>query len=470
MNQDCLTAWIQHKPSPDYWRALLLTIGLIVLYRTGSLIPCPFVNEAALHQRYAIVGNARFSIFSLGLMPYMSAYVLVEVASLFVPPLKRWRRQGHSGRQKIRRMALWLTFPLAVYQATSLLSAWNQMAGPEAPLVRISHPELAYAVMAATLVTAVFMLVRISDLISGWGIGHGIAVLVLTDLCARFFSSLMRNLRMFGEMPLALLITLASLLLLIIPAVILLRQRVPVIFGHARDNFGRQNFELNLCPSGTTPLIWAASLTMLPAMLGQFMDWDPAHRVAWQPGSAGYTLCMLALVIGFSYLWAISFLHSRRRLARMAKQGWTQSRTGPSLPRRAVICNIPWTAYLCLLAILPTVLVTWFNVPFYIGGSASPIFVAIILDLLNGYHFASGSAGRKMKIAELQDVYEAMHMKNHLAANDIAAHLQGFHFRLLLYFFGPYIEMGLWVPEAHKDHAARLLKEFFGSPEFSEGI
>jgi hypothetical protein len=123
-----------------------------------------------------------------------------------------------------------------------------------------------------------------------------------------------------------------------------------------------------------------------------------------------------------------------------------EGRLRQAMLRKVMICNIPWTFWLIGVAVLPTVLITAWNVPFYIGGTQVFLIAAIGFDLIDRYRFHRDTEGcRVVKLAEFQDVYEAAMIRQHLKRDGIYCHMHGYTHRHLLYFFGPYIEMGLWV-------------------------
>jgi hypothetical protein len=133
------------------------------------------------------------------------------------------------------------------------------------------------------------------------------------------------------------------------------------------------------------------------------------------------------------------------------------------LLRHVLIFNLPWTLWLGLMAALPTVLITAWNVPFYIGGTQVFLIVAVGLDLIDRYRFhRQGGNERMVNVAELHDVYDAAMLRQHLRRDGIDCHMQGYHHRHLLYFFGPYVEIGLWVREKDAAAVCETLRTCYG--------
>ena len=186
------------------------------------------------------------------------------------------------------------------------------------------------------------------------------------------------------------------------------------------------------------------------------------------PTSFFYIASQVIFIFAISYLFAWLFFHPARRLKRMRERGWTflksEQDTTRYLSRKLLIYNLPWTVLLCGLAVIPTILIGFFNVPFYIGGSNFFAAIVIACDIFDRYKAQRQSrAGKFVKIAELHDVYDASMIKNHLKTKGIISHLQGYYHRHLLYFFGPYIDISLMVGETDIKAATELLRKYYKS-------
>jgi hypothetical protein len=170
-------------------------------------------------------------------------------------------------------------------------------------------------------------------------------------------------------------------------------------------------------------------------------------------------------VFTFSYHFGWAFLHPNKRVAKMRARGWHIAGVGRAagafLLKRQCIYNLPWTIFLCVLVVVPNLLITGGNVPFYPGGSTIPIVVAIFLDLINGFNFYQNGIHRPITIAEFHDIYDAGMVQNHLDALGIKSYLRGYHHRLLRYFFGPYLEVSLVIDDQDKERAKSLIQDFY---------
>ena len=457
------------KINPAFLRSVCITIFLILVYRLGFKIQIPFLNEDLLNEFLKIQGifdsqaTGRYSIFSLGLMPYFSAFVLVEIFSLFLPFLNKFRSGDYEGRRKLKQIALILTLVLSMLQGFALTKAFVSVRiGNETSILCITN-NFEYFIVMMTLTASVFFLILICELISKYGIGHGISLIVITDICGDFFHSLGRNASVLKELgPLVYAIILFVIGLLAWLTILLLTTKVSMGTLCDADNKPRRFFQFNFCPSGYIPITYATSIVMIPITILFYTESWRNIADAMNPGSFYYETSMLVCALFFSYLFAWLFLHPRRRIEKMMSRGW-QFQTEESLSekfllKKLLIYNLPWTGFLCLLAITPHLLISGMNIPFYIGGTTIPIIVAISLDILDRYKFSNLEHANISKIAELHDVYDAAMIKNHLTHEGISCYMQGYYHRHLLYFFGPHIEMSLVVPDEDQEAARKIIR------------
>ena len=382
--------------TPSITRSLILTLLLVVIYRAGTNILLPFQSSVEPNSDGAITFGhyERLSIFILGLMPYLSAYAIVEICSLFIPFLKQFRQSGIEGRQKLKTAALVLTFGLSLYHSSQIIKTLTSSVHTGLPFAIQLSGSLDYAALMATMVAGVFLLIIISELITRCGIGHGISILFFTDICFRLTTSLEMRRNLLIEEPLAFLIASVVILPLVALPFVLLTTKIPVTIRRG-DGLKSNAFQFNLCPSSQAPIHLAASVVMLPATLNAMWGIPVMLNGFSDPSSTTYRALTIVCIIAFSYLFASLFIYPKRRISKLEKMGWhfgTNNVHGPRwLKSKIWIYNLPWTAYLCLISIVPTILITQFDVPFYIGGASVLPAVAISLDLLARYRFSVGS-------------------------------------------------------------------------------
>ncbi len=461
--------------SPQFLRAIVVTVLLVAIYRLGLQIQLPFINAALLQQDdliNVIIGSQfstsiLFSIFSLGLMPYVSAYLLVEIFSLFVPPLKKLRGGDFSGRMKLKRLALFITLVLGALQGAGLVKGISDMTLVSGMKVLNADHLFEYVLIVCIFVGGVYLLIVLAELISRFGIGNGISIIIFSGICAEYFQNL--NLSISNRYEVGLLtypLVIFILGVLGLSAVVLFRTKISIPVTRVDAGKSIAIFQFNLCPSGNAAISYANSLIMLPVTILSFFE--SGHRFFdwFHPNTWIYNIFLVLFIFGFSYLFAWLFLHPQRRIARMMDRGWQfadpDTVTEKYLLRKVFVYTLPWTFFLCALAIIPSTLIASANVPFYIGGASLYIAIAIVMDVLDRYRLhRKTQSGELVKIAEFHDVYDAGMIKKHIEAEGIRPHLQGYYHRQLYYFFGPYIDISLMVAKKDVEFCEDLLLKYY---------
>ncbi|MGD0280152.1 MAG: DUF2007 domain-containing protein [Smithella sp.] len=436
----------------------------------GILVPIPFLDPEGIKAQFGasnpyIEMHGDLSIFMLGIMPYVSAYVLVEIFSLFIPFLKRLRSGDFKGRLKLKRISLVLALALAIYQANTLVSGLKSMKFFNGNFV-LNVSIFEHMILVCVLVGGFYLLVVLCELISRFGIGHGISLIILSGICGKFISRFPVYLKHFGYYDLSsLIISLIVICGLVAFTYVLLKTKISIPCYHEKDNTTVDYFQLNLSPSSCVALTFAVSIIMLPLTLSSFFGTKSLANIL-HPFSLVYTLIEIIFIFMFSYLLCWAFLHPRKRVSRMRARGWQivkMDTTAESfMLKRQFIYNLPWTVLLCLMVVVPSILISTANIPFYIGGRSIPIIVAITLDLIGVFNFYQNDLHRPIKIAEFHDIYDANMIQNHMEALGIKSYLRGYHHRLLYYFFGPYLDMSLIVDDQDKERAQELIQDYYG--------
>ena len=446
--------------NPAFIRSTCVTLLLILVFRIGLYMQVPFLNQDALNEFFGPQNHfgsktlERISIFCLGLMPYVSAYILVEIFSLFLPGLKKLRNGRYSDRVKLKRIGLFVTLILAIFQSIGIVDGLLEIRNPGGESILDIESNYEYALIVVSLVAGVYILIFICELISKYGIGHGISMIMMAGICINvYFGFANSSFWKYEFGPLVYAAVVAAIGLLVWLTVLLLTTKTSVETSHDADNKSYRFFQYNFCPSGFVPITYAASLVMIPVTISYYADSWQGVAEALNYGSLYYEISMVVCTLFLSCLFAWLFFHPGRRLEKMHSSGW-RFQTGEDaeekfLLKKMLIYSLPWTGFLCLLAIIPHLLISGLNIPFYIGGTTVPIIVAISLDVLDRYKFSNLHPGHFSKIAEFHDVYEATMIKNHLTAEGILCYMQGYYHRHLLFFFGPHIEISLMV--AHED-------------------
>jgi len=459
----------QNRFAGQMVRSVIITVLLITIYRLGTQVPLPFIDNQALMDFFKSQRLVHISVFELGITPYLSAYVLVEIFSLFVPFLKKLRAGDYEGRRRLKRFAIGITLPLGILYGDGIVKTFSNITLPTGTKILTLESSHEYILLVTILVAGVFFLVFISELISKYGIGNGISILLFSGICAALGNSIKRNYVRFSDFgPGVYLVSLIIVVVIVFFIIKLLQTKISVAVNHKLLKKPVNLFQFNTCPSGTIAIFYATSIVMLPATLFNFVGGGDTFLKIFSPISFAYNLSLVLILGIISYLFAWLFFHPARRLKKMREREWIFSKSDQDtkgyLSRKLLIYNLPWTALLCGLAVLPHILIVSFNVPFYIGGSSLYIAVAIGLDILDRYNIQRQlGTGRLVKIAELHDVYDATMIKKHLESKGIISHLQGYYHRHLLYFFGPFIDISLMVGENDTKAASELLRKYYKS-------
>lgn len=451
----------------DVWRRIGFTLFALFLYRLLYSIPLPSIDYEALKQFSSQYGEllglldrrlSRLSLLTLGLMPYVSAYLLVEILSLFVPPLRRLRTGDFAGRSRLKTYALFLTVILGGIQAygivegLSTLKSWQGL-----PLLHLDSPS-DYILPVATLVAGVFILIFLAEMITRHGVAHGISTLIATGTIYELAGQVVRGYRTNVELGTFspggyLLWVSVPLLIVILLSLLFLKSRRSVLFEHPLVSHPVPYFQLNMVPSGLQGIEWGFMIASLLSLVVSSMG---GVQFTWT-----YLLAQVALGVFLSFPLAALFLHWKGRAAQLTNMGWTPSEeAGDRVHRQLLAYNVPWVLFVGGMFLLPEVLIRQLDVPYYFDALSLLVATAVILDAWD--RIKKSPSGKMLKVAEIHDVYDATMIKNHLEAEGIRTQLQGFHHRSLLYFFGPYIEISVLVPEGAREKAEEVIERFHG--------
>ena len=443
------------------------------------IIPMPFVDLGEFYSYSETIGGLFFgsdilnhiSITALGIMPFVSAYILVEILSLILPFLKKHRTGEYRGRKVLKTYAIGLTLILSVVQGYFIIHGLRGMLSPSGePILNLSS-NLQFLALLATLVTSVFVLLFLAEIVTKYGIGNGISLLILSGTCFSLFDNFLNFFDKTSELQqnffyVVVFAVLVTFLFAFIP-IVLIKTTYTIPLKHSSDDSSSHFFKLSSCLSGKEIIGYATSLLMLPATLFSFVWGFDSFANSLYPGSFFYYFFSCILVILLSYVLGWLFLSPTKRFKTLKYWGWNsvgnQSFSIDFIKRKFLIMNLPWTIFLCAVIILPTITITGFDIPFYLGGASLIIIAVISLDFVSRFRLWNENVYDKtFKIAEFQDVHHATMIKNHLISENIKFYLQGYYHRHLLYFFGPYIPINLMVPLYEVDRVKEIISRYYG--------
>ncbi len=400
---------------PELKRKLLITFALLFVYRVGVHVPTPGIDGAALASFFdnaqgtlfamfnMFSGGAldRLSVFALGIMPYISASIILQLMTVVVPHLEQLSKEGAQGRKKITQYTRYGTVVLSLIQGFGISVGLESMASPSgAPIVM--YPGWEFRLMTViTLTAGTAFIMWLGEQITERGIGNGISLIIFAGIVARMPIAIANTLRLVttGEMGIFSLIILVVLMVAVVAAIIFFetaQRRIPVQYAKrvvGRKMYGGQtsHLPLKINTAGVIPPIFASSIIMFPATIANFIDLPIMKTVAaaMDPGSIFYNLIFVGFIIFFCFFYTAVTFNPDDVAENMKKNGGyipgirPGKRTAEYIDRVLTRITTGGAIYVSLVCVLPTMLMTKFNVPFYFGGTALLIVVGVSIDTVS---------------------------------------------------------------------------------------
>ncbi len=399
----------------DLRNRILLTLGFLLIYRFGSYVVIPGVNPQALGEfNTAGEGNVlglldmfaggsffRGSVFALGIMPYISASIAIQLLGLAVPYFQKLQKEGESGRKKITQITRYLTVVVTAFQAIGYITFMRTMAGPDAIVI---NPVLFSISTVVVLTAGTVFCMWLGEKITDRGIGNGISILIMVGIIASLPFASIAEWGQRIEEPAGILYLIIELIILaaIVLAVVLLVQgvrRVPVqyakrIIGNRQYGGVRQFIPLRVNAAGVMPIIFAQAIMFLPSFFAQFFPDSPFFQSmnsgAFYDGF-WYNFIFFIMVVVFTYFYTAITVNPQQMAEDMKRNGGfipgvkPGKKTSDFLDTVLSRITLPGSIFLALVAILP-VFARMFGVNsqfanFY-GGTSLLIIVGVVLDTL----------------------------------------------------------------------------------------
>ncbi len=397
-------------------RAFFL-LGALIVFRITTHIPVPGINPIALaqlfnEQRGTILdmfnmfsGGAleRFSIVALGIMPYISASIIVQLLTVVHPKLEQLKKEGESGRRKLTQYTRYGTVGLALFQALGVAIALEGQQAASQALVL--NPGIGFRVTAVTtLVTGTLFLMWLGEQITERGIGNGISMIIFAGIVAGLPSAVGGSLELarIGELHYITLVLLFCLVLAVTAVVVYVeRGQRRITVNYAKRQVGRRTYggqtshlPLKLNMSGVIPPIFASSLILFPSTLGswfgstQGMGWLADVANAISPGQPLYVILYTGGIIFFCFFYTALVFNPKETAENLKKSGALVPGIRPGDQTARYIdgvmtrLTLAGAAYVTLVCLLPEFLILKFNVPFYFGGTSLLIIVVVVMDFM----------------------------------------------------------------------------------------
>jgi len=394
---------------PDLRRKLLFTLGMFVVYRLGGHITLPGIDASALLEQFQHLkgtllglydifsgGNlSRATIFALGIMPYISTSIILQLLGAVLPYYQRLQKEGEEGRRKITQHTRYGTVILAAIQGFGI-SIFLENIGPGV----VVNPGMGFRLLSVlTMTSGTIFIMWLGEQITEKGIGNGISLIIMVGIIARYPSYAISAWRLFasGVHGVFFYIVLVVFAVLITAAVVFITQgqrRIPVQYARrvvGRKIYGGQStfIPLNVNAAGVIPIIFAQSVIMLPTTVAQFFPKTGIMEninAMLQPGYWLYNIIYGILIVVFAYFYTAIVINPNDLAENMKKYGGfipgkrPGAKTSEYIDRIITRITLPGALFFAFVAILPMYLIVHFRVPFYFGGTSLLIVVGVLLD------------------------------------------------------------------------------------------
>ncbi|GAB6267488.1 MAG: preprotein translocase subunit SecY [Smithella sp.] len=397
---------------PELQRRVLFTILLLAVYRIGVYIPTPGIDNVALlayfeHAKGSLFGLmdmfaggafSNFSIFALGIMPYISASIILQLLTIAVPHLEKLSKEGESGRRKITQYTRYGTVLLSMIQGFGIAYGLQQMAGPSGAPIVLQSGWSFIMMTVITLTSGTAFIMWLGETITEKGIGNGISLIIFAGIVCRIPAAIGNTYRLAtaGELGVLVILLIAALMVAVVGAIVFVeagQRRIPVQYAKrivGRKMYGGQttHLPLKVNTAGVIPPIFASSVIMFPATIANFAPHGLIKDIAGylMPGRLGYEVLYVIFIFFFCFFYTAVTFKPDDVAENMKKFGGYVPGIRPGKKTAEYIENVlekltfSGAIYVSIVCVLPSVLITQLNVPFYFGGTALLIVVGVAMD------------------------------------------------------------------------------------------
>ncbi len=397
----------------DLTRRLVFLLLALVVYRIGAHIPVPGIDPLQLQQLFngqqggllnlfnMFSGGAlsRFTVFALGIMPYISASIIMQLLTYVVPTFEALKKEGEAGRRKITQYTRYGTLGLALFQSMGIAVALESSAG------LVMDPGMGFRITTMVSLTAGTMfLMWLGEQITERGLGNGISILIFAGIAAGLPSAIggLLELVRTGAMSIIIALFIVALVVLVTYFVVFVeRGQRKILVNYARRQVGNKvyggqssHLPLKLNMAGVIPPIFASSIILLPATVvnwfstGDSMLWLKEISNALAPGQPVYILLYVAAIVFFAFFYTALVFNSRETADNLKKSGAfvpgirPGDQTARYIDKILARLTLAGAIYIALVCLLPEFLILKYNVPFYFGGTSLLIIVVVTMDFM----------------------------------------------------------------------------------------
>jgi len=401
---------------PELKKKILWTFLILAVYRVGIHVPVPGVDTLALADFFQSAKNTLFglfdmfsggglnklSIFTLGIMPYISASIVMQLLTVVSPELSRLQKEeGAQGRKKITQYTRYGTVLITLIQGLGIAVGLESMTSPTgAPLVL--HPGLGFKFMTVmTLTAGTVFLMWLGEQITEKGIGNGISLIIFAGIVAGLPRALINTFQLVGQGEMSLLVLLMLIVAMggVLVAIVFMergQRRIPIQYAKrmvGRKMYGGQttHLPLRINTAGVIPPIFASSILLFPATIANFYQAEWVQMVSswFSPSSIVYNVLFIAMIVFFCYFYTAIIFDPKQIAENIRKQGGfvpgirPGQKTKEYLDRVLARLTLWGSMYISAVCVLPMILIAQFNVPFYFGGTSILIVVGVAMDFMS---------------------------------------------------------------------------------------
>ncbi|MBI5186062.1 MAG: preprotein translocase subunit SecY [Nitrospinae bacterium] len=399
---------------PELKRRIFFTLGLLAIYRIGAHIPTPGIDSVALAEIFnqtkgTILGFfdmfsggslSRLTIFALGIMPYISASIILQLLTIVSPHLEKLKKEGEQGQKKITQYTRYGTIVISIIQSSGIAIGLEAMRSPSGALI-VAGPGWGFRLMTIlTLTSGTAFIMWLGEQITERGIGNGISLIIFSGIVAGMPAAIVNSFRLMGtgELKPFVMIILLVFMVLVVAAIIYMetgQRRIPVQYAKrvmGRKMVGGQttHLPLKVNTAGVIPPIFASSIIMVPATIAQFSGNPALISLAGNltPGTAVYSLIFIAAVVFFCFFYTAIIFNPQDVADNMKKYGGYVPGIRPGVKTSEYVdkilsrVTVVGAIYLAVICIIPDYMIKYMNVPFYFGGTSLLIVVGVAMDTM----------------------------------------------------------------------------------------
>jgi preprotein translocase subunit SecY len=400
---------------PELKKRVLFTLSMLLVYRVGCYIPTPGIDAVALSHFFKqaqgtllgmfdmFSGGAleKLTVFALGIMPYISSSIIFQLLTVVVPSIEKLSKEGESGRKKIVQYTRYGTVVLSVVQSMGISIGLEAMRGPAGEMI-VPSPGWSFRIMTViTLTAGTAFIMWLGEQMSERGIGNGISLIIFAGIVVRIPAAIGNSLKLMnsGQLSLFVMVFVLAVMFAVIAAIVFVergQRRIPI--HYAKRVVGLQtlaaqssHLPLKVNMAGVIPPIFASSIIMFPATVANFIDvpWVKGLVKYMMPGNWVYNIIFVAFIIFFCYFYTAVTFNPVDVAENIKRHGGYVPGIRPGRETSeyldTVLTKLTFAGaiYISIVCVLPSILVSKFNLPFYFGGTALLIVIGVGMDTVS---------------------------------------------------------------------------------------